>query len=197
MKSSHLKTIGGIAVFLSALVAAELVGQAQNPKPQNAAAPAIAATREQIWNSPNMLRARAWLQEYCERSAKISPAEKQAYMTELQNLSPTQMKLWLLKFDQEEEARQQQQAFFEQTRSAALGRAKSADAATQKTYAAINQGETAAANNAEQQFNTQSANEQNAAENKAIENVGAADTYGPNGYRSYGGIHYHYHFYPY
>ena len=81
MQSSQLKTLAGIAAFLCALVAAELVGQAQNPRPQNGmpqngttqpgasqsaiqsnakpAAPAAALTREQIWNSPNMLRARA------------------------------------------------------------------------------------------------------------------------------------------
>src|SRR6516164_4425244 len=73
----------------------------------------VDAEREQIWNSPSMLRARAWLQEYCDRSAKITPAEKQQYMTELANLTPMQMKLWLLKFDEQEEARRQQQAYFE------------------------------------------------------------------------------------
>src|SRR5262245_39074411 len=46
----------------------------------------IDAQREQIWNSPNMLRARAWLQDYCKASAKITPEESQQYMTELQSL---------------------------------------------------------------------------------------------------------------
>ena len=209
MTSSQLKTLGGIAVFLSALVAAELVGQAQNPRPQNGTtqtgssqsatqpnAKAAALTREQIWNSPNMLRACAWLEEYCDRSARISPAEKQAYMAELQNMSPMQMKLWLLKFDEQEENRQKQQAFFEQARSSALSRAKSADAATQKAYASINQGETAAATNAEQQLNTQAADQESSEQTKQLENVGPYNQYGPNGYGNYG-IHYHFYGYPY
>jgi hypothetical protein len=221
MKSASINSVGGIAVFLLVLFAAQLVGQAQSPRPQNgaqqnsssmsapankpaAASPAaqsasaqsIDAQREQIWNSPNMLRARAWLQEYCERSAKITPAEKQQYMTELQNLSPIQMKLWLLKFDEQEEARQQQQAFFEQARSGALARAKSADAATQQAYAAINRGETAAANNAEQQLNTQSADQQSAEQTKQLENAGPYQQYGPYGYGNYG-IHYHFYGNPY
>ena len=117
-------------------------------------------------------------------------------MTELQNMSPMQMKLWLLKFDEQEENRQKQQAFFEQARSAALSRAKSADAATQKTYASINQGETAAATNAEQQLNTQAADQQSAEQTKQLENVGPYNQYGPNGYGNYG-IHYHFYGYPY
>jgi hypothetical protein len=166
------------------------------PANKPAATQSIDAQREQIWNSPNMLRARAWLQEYCERSAKITPAEKQQYMTELQNLSPIQMKLWLLKFDEQEEARQQQQAFFEQARSGALSRAKSADAATQQAYGAINRGETAAANNAEQQLNTQSADQESAEQTKQLENVGPYQQYGPYGYGNYG-IHYHFYGNPY
>jgi hypothetical protein len=212
MKSARLKTIGIVSAFLLVLLAQQLVGQAQNPRPQSpatpntkpatpnattSAAPSADAERQQIWNSPNMLRARAWLEEYCERSAKITPAEKQQYMTELEKLSPTQMKLWLLKFDEQEEARQQQQAFFEQTRAAALSRAKTVDAAAQQSYAAINSGETQAANQAQQQLNTQSANEQSAETIKDQENVGPPAGYGPNGYNSYGGVHYHFHFYPY
>jgi len=141
-----------------------------------------------------MLRARAWLDEYCSRSAKITPEEKQQYMTELQNLSPTQMKLWLMKFDQEEESRQQQHNMWEQAHSAALGRAMAADKATQKSYGAINKEETAAAGEAQQQVNEQTAVEQNAESNKQLEVNGA---YGPYGYQGYGGVHYHFHLYPY
>jgi hypothetical protein len=183
---------------------APLEGVAQPPAtPQS-----IDAEREQIWNSPSMLRARAWLQEYCDRSAKITPAEKQQYMTELANLTPVQMKLWLLKFDEQEEARRQQEAYFQQTRANAVARARSVDASAQQAYAAINQGETAAANNAEQQLNMQAANQATAEENKSLENAGVSDAYGPYGYNGYGGygyggyggyggIQYHFHFHPY
>ena len=101
-----------------------------------------------------MLRARAWVQEYLARSAKYTPEEKQQYMTELQNLTPAQMKLWLLKFDQEEESRQQQYAFWEQAHNAAMSRAMAADQATQKSYSAINHEENQAAAGEQQQLNS-------------------------------------------
>lgn len=114
-----------------------------------------AAEREKIWNSPTMLRARAWVQDYCSKSAKITPEEAQEYMTELENLSPKQMKLWLLKFQQEEEMIDQQQAAFEQARQAAVNQAISVNRATQRAYGDINREETAAAEGAEQSIKTE------------------------------------------
>ena len=77
---------------ISACVTIVILGLAtaavsQNPasRPQRASSD-TAAEREKIWNSPTMLHARAWVQEYCQRSAKITPAEAQQYMKELENL---------------------------------------------------------------------------------------------------------------
>jgi hypothetical protein len=114
-----------------------------------------AAEREEIWNSPSMLRARAWVQDYCAKSAKVTPEEAKEYMTELENLSPKQMKLWLLKFQHEEEMIQQQQAAFEQSRQASLNQAISVNRATQQAYNDINEEETRAAQQAQQSINTQ------------------------------------------
>jgi hypothetical protein len=74
-------------------------GDAQNDsqQPQNSAS--MEAERERIWNSPDMLRARAWLQDYCSKSAKVTPEQGRKYMQELANLTPSQMELWLLKHD--------------------------------------------------------------------------------------------------
>jgi hypothetical protein len=154
----------------------------------------IDAQREQIWNSPNMLRARAWLQDYCHASAKITPDEAQQYMTDLQNLSPSQMRLWLLKFDQEEESRQQQHSMWDAAHAAALSRAKTADKATQQAYANVEKGENQAAGEAQQQVNEQEQAAQSMQESKQIEDSGP---YGPYGYGGYGGVHYHFHLYPY
>jgi hypothetical protein len=106
-----------------------------------------AAEREKIWNSPAMLRARAWVQEYCERSAKVTPEEAKAYMTELENLSPAQMKLWLLKWEHDEEQVRQQQASFDKVRQAHLNQALSVNRATQE--------ETQAAQAAQRSIDTQ------------------------------------------
>ena len=56
------------------------------------------AEREKIWNSPEMLDARAYLQTYFERSAKISDAEAKKYMEELKQKDPDQMRIWLIRF---------------------------------------------------------------------------------------------------
>ena len=164
-------------------------GQAQTGTPVS-----MDAERAQIWNSPNMLRARAWLQDYCRVSAKVTPEDAKKYMSELENMTPAQMKLWLLKFDQEEEAKQQQYAMWHQAHSQALSRAMAADRATQQSYAAIDREETEAAGEEQQQLNEQAAAEQNMEESKQLEGTGP---YGPYGYPGYGGVHYHFHLYPY
>jgi hypothetical protein len=151
------------------------------------------AEREQIWNSPSMLRARAWMQDYFSKSAKVTPEQAKEYLTELQNLTPAQMRLWLLKFDHEEEQRQQQQQLWQQAHAAALSRAMAANQATQQAYTAINRGENQAADVAQAQINEEREAQQNMAEAKQLEPVGP---YGPLGY-GYGGLHYHYHLYPY
>jgi hypothetical protein len=108
------------------------------------------AERAKVWNSPQMLRARAWLQDYCARSAKVTPEEAQQYMDELERLTPTQMKLWLLKFQEHEEVIEQQQAAFNMQRQAGVKQAAAVNQATQQAYADINAGETAKAESAEQ-----------------------------------------------
>jgi hypothetical protein len=116
---------------------------------------AMDAEREKIWNSPTMLRARAWVQEYCAASAKITPEEAKQYMTELENLSPAQMKLWLLKFDHEEQMIRQQQAAFNIQRQAGLQTAGAYRQATQQELAAVNRDENEAAQEAQQSINTE------------------------------------------
>lgn len=155
----------------------------------------IQAERDQIWNSPDMLRARAWLKDYCSKSAKVTPEMAKQYETELTNMTPNQMRLWLMKFDEQEQQRQQQWAAFQQYNSAGLQQAAHYRQQTQQAYAAINQEETAAAQNAQQQLNEQQETEQNMQENRMLYNSGPYEypyNYGPWGN---GGIHYHYHLY--
>ena len=138
-----------------------------------------------------MLRARAWLQDYCSTSAKVKPGEGEKYMNELANMTPTQMKLWLMKFDEEEDAKQQQQSLWKHAHSAALTQAMAADRNAQKSYSAISSEETQAAGEEEQQLNEETQNQQNLEGDKQIEQ----GAYGPGGYGD--GIHYHFHLYPY
>lgn len=195
-------------------VAASQPGGAGTPLPSatglgttssTASTPAMDAERAKIWNSPTMLRARAWVQEYCARSAKITPAEAQQYMTELSQLTPVQMKLWLLKFDHEEETIRQQQAAFNASRQGSVQAAMGMRQETEKAYADINRDETEAAQNEQQSINTeqQEATErglQNTADRDAavdsMENgplYGAGYGYGFGGLYGGGDYHLHYH----
>jgi hypothetical protein len=195
--------IVSFALIVATLIfSAVVVSRAQTPQrsseaavklPQSTSSAQMDAEREQIWNSPNMLRARAWMQDYFSKSVKVSPEQAKEYLKELQNLTPAQMRLWLLKFDHEEEQRQQQQQLWQQAHATALSRAMAVNEATQQAYSAINRGETQAAGVAQQELNEERQAQQNIAEAKQLEPVGP---YGPLGY-GYGGLHYHYHLYPY
>ena len=98
------------------------------------------AQRAEIWNSPRMLRARAWVQEYLERSTKYSPQESQEYMRELERLTPIQMRLWLLKFDDEQEELDRRQQAFDASRQAAIARARGINESTRDAYGRVVQG---------------------------------------------------------
>jgi len=176
------------------------------PAPQKTQAE-LNAEREALWDSPDMLRARAWLKDYCSKSAKVTPEMAQAYQKELQSMSTTQLKLWLLKFDEEEQNRQAQYQMFQQANALGLQQAMAAHKQTQQAYAAINQAESQAAQNAQSEINEQRAAAQQAQQDKQIEmsqsgpyggGYYGGGTYGPYPYGGYlpgGGVQYHYHLY--
>jgi hypothetical protein len=92
-------------------------------EPDGAKGPAydkIEAEREKIWNSPEMLSARAWLETYFERAAKISDEQAKKYMDGLRTMYPDQMKLWLVKFQADRESRKQQHESQRQVRNQTL-----------------------------------------------------------------------------
>jgi hypothetical protein len=121
-----MRTAISIGLMLLTFVTWASRGEGAEPSP-SAAAPskaqdnaAIEAQRQKIWNSAPMLRARAWLEDYFETSAKITPAEAQEYREHLAAMTPVQMKLWLLKFEEEEQGRKQVQAVWQQGQQAAV-----------------------------------------------------------------------------
>ena len=83
-------------------------GTAGSSKDSGPASADVDAQREQIWNSPEMLTARAWMETYFERSAKISDEQAKKYMDGLKTMYPDQMKLWLVKFQADRESSKQQ-----------------------------------------------------------------------------------------
>lgn len=213
----HASTMFAVAV-LAIFFVSNVVAQVNRPAtttaaPAATAAPApqktqaeLAAEREALWDSPDMLRARAWLKDFCSKSAKVTPEMAQAYQKELQNMSTTQLKLWLLKFDEEEQNRQAQYQMFQQANAAGLQQAMAAHKQTQQAYAALNQAESQSAQNAQGEINEQRANAQQSQENKQLEMSAGpygggyygGGTYGPYGGGfpfGGGGVQYHYHLY--
>lgn len=157
-------------------------------------AQAMQAERDEIWNSPDMLRARAWLKDYCSKSAKVTPEMAKQYESELQNMTPNQMRLYLMKFDEQEQVRQQQYAMFQNANAAGLRQAAAVHRQTQQGYAAMNQAETAAATQEESNVVEQRESEQNAQQDRMLDGGQYGYPYsGPYGFG--GGIQYHYHFY--
>ena len=170
-------------------------------KPGTTSATSVDAEREKIWDSPQMLRARAWVKDYCAHSAKISPEEAKEYEAELANLSPKQMKLWLLKFQHEEEMIQQQQQAFNQSRQADVAQAKALHKQMNQAYSNINADETKAAQTEEGSIKQQQEFAQEDSLQKTADQGAAATDlmtpffggYGAYGGYGYGGVHYHFH----
>jgi hypothetical protein len=171
------------------------------PAPRQQSRPATpadeAAQREKIWNSPNMLRARAWLHDYCSKSARITPEMAKKYQEELANMTPTQMELWLLKFDHAEEQRQQQYAAFQAANQAGMQRAMAANRAAQQSLSDFNQEQSQAAGEEQQRLNEQAEFRQNMIQENMPEPMGPYYPYpvGAGLYGGYGGgLHFHYHY---
>lgn len=87
---------------------AQSPGEIEQSPGQSAPASSDAAEHDKLWNSKDMLEARAHLKTTFERSAKISPEQADKYMADLKAMSTEQLKIWLIGF-QEERARNIQQ----------------------------------------------------------------------------------------
>ncbi len=68
------------------------------------------AAREQIWNSPEMLEARAHMELTFQRSAQITDEQAAQYMADLKAMSPEQMQTWLLQHQAQRAQVQQEEA---------------------------------------------------------------------------------------
>ncbi|TWU27283.1 hypothetical protein [Bythopirellula polymerisocia] len=78
---------------------------AQSPgETEQAQSPSTAeytAEHDKIWNSKEMLEARAHLKTTFERSAKISQEQADKYMADLKAMSPDELQVWLINFQEQ------------------------------------------------------------------------------------------------
>lgn len=213
MNTSWLRIVIVVAVIaaISFLAGWDVIAQNELPSLQSveqdtSTPPGMSPAQAEIWNSPQMIRARKWLNEYCQRSARISPAEATQYKQELESLTPTQMKLWLLKFEHEDEQRRQQYQAWQKAHQLALSHALSMQRSIQQSYADINRGESEGAQLEESELRQENRQAALAQQDKADElntpGLEGPDYVGPYGYGSFpdyggwGGVHYHFHIYP-
>ncbi|MCA9238938.1 MAG: hypothetical protein KDA37_02010 [Planctomycetales bacterium] len=56
------------------------------------------AERDAVWNSPPMMAARGWLDEYFRTSKTASPEAEQAYLRRLSQLPAEEMREWMRRF---------------------------------------------------------------------------------------------------
>jgi hypothetical protein len=177
--------------------------------------------QQQVWNSPQLLRARAWVEDYCSNSNLISEASAAQHLQTLSNMSPEEMQLFALRHEYEYQQQKKQMAGIQKAHEAALKQATAAAEAqkwwfqnvhkaenaegmavnqqTQQAYAAINREETGAANQEQSQINAQNAEASEMEEDKMGELNTAYPGFGYGGaygYPAMGGYHYHFHVYP-
>jgi hypothetical protein len=111
--------------------------------------------RNAIWDSAEMVAAREWLVDHMARSARITPSQSQRYMEELKRLSPEQMKLWLMTFEEQQAERNRQNQSFEAARQMSVDRAMQANQASQQAAENATRTRNQAAKTAQQALQSQ------------------------------------------
>jgi hypothetical protein len=111
--------------------------------------------RAAIWDSAEMVAAREWLVDHMARSARITPSQSQRYMEELKRLSPEQMKLWLITFEEQQAERNRQNQTFESARQMSVDRAMQANQASQQAAENVTRTRNQAAQTAQESMRNQ------------------------------------------
>ncbi|MCE9554012.1 MAG: hypothetical protein K8T91_11640 [Planctomycetes bacterium] len=175
--------------------------QAADPAPsKQATAKQADEAREKIWNSPEMLQARVWMEGYFRVAKKYTPEQAAAYREELKNLTAPQMELWLMKFEHDRAVSRAQEAVWEQQRRAGVARDEAMLKQERQALGEANRGANEAAAAEEKAIGQQRQEaERNYAENAAAQNQLYNDYTRPYvPYYYYGGsgpssVHYHFH----
>ena len=82
--------------------------------------PEMKAKQQEIWQSREMIEARAWLEDHFRRSAQISDAQGKQYLASLESLPPDQMQIWLINFQREHNRQVQEGKSFREANRAKM-----------------------------------------------------------------------------
>lgn len=220
-KNAFFKTMLYATIALAVLAVVKT--SADRAHAQEAATGSSAsAERDAAWNSPDMLRARAWVADHVktgQENQTMSEVEAAQHMQAMMDMTPQQMKLFAAMHahttksnpttqahqahahaaQSAQQAAAAQQWWMNNVHKAEMQRAMQANNATQQAYNNINEEESAAANQeqahlrAEQQAATE--NQQSKMDDlnsPYLDQMNYPYLWGGG----YGGTHYHFHLYP-
>jgi len=189
-------------VFSWLAVAGMVVGGFTRPEAARAAdANDADAAREKIWNSPEMLHARAWMESYFRVSKAYPPERAAQYRKTLENMSAPEMELWLMKFEHDRAQARAQEAAFNQQRRAAVARDEGLLAQEKQALQNVNRDENRAANQQEKVITEERQQAERNYRQNAAEQSSLMDEYNRpyvpyfygGGYSGPASVHYHFH----
>lgn len=222
MKSVYkYSLLKNVVLLAMAVVAVDVLRSAIDAHAQESTlAPPSAQDKAAVWNSPAMLRSRAWLADYCKSSDAITEAEAAGHLAALESMTPEQMKIFAMRHEAAEkdhpaakvhqthqqalhnaaQAAAAQKWWYENVHKAETARALAGDAQTAQSLSDLSVEESAAANQEQGQLNAEQAAARANQEAKLDELNTPYSNWGYGnigvGYPGYGGIHYHFHTYP-
>ena len=136
----------------------QLKQKAQKPSSQSVTQSAPAtdqAARKKIWNSPEMQKARAWVDDYLRVTNKYTPEQKAEYKKHLASLTAPQMQMWLMRFEHDQSAAKKRESGFQAARDAQLAQAQAAIKQNQKSLSDIEKGGNTAAADEEKRLKSE------------------------------------------
>ena len=126
-----------------------------DPSAKRAAVAQEKAARDKIWNSPEMKRARAWVDDYLRVTNKYTPEQKAAYKKHLALLTAPQMEMWLVRFEHDQNVAKRKESGFQSARNAGLARDEAAIKQNRKELSDIEKGENTAAADEEKRLKSE------------------------------------------
>ena len=111
--------------------------------------------RDKIWNSPEMKKARAWVDDYLRVTNKYTPEQKAEYKKHLALLTAPQMEMWLMRFEHDQDVAKRRESGFQAARNAGLARDEAAIKQNRKELSDIEKGENTAAADEEKRLKSE------------------------------------------
>jgi len=183
------------------LVGSGIAGTGLSRGAEPAATTQAEDAREKLWNSPEMLHARAWLESYFRVAKKYSPQQAAEYRKTLANMSAPEMELWLMKFEHDRALARAQEAAFNQQRRAAVAQDEAQLAQERQALKNVNRDENRAANQQEKVITEERQQAERNYRQNAAEQSALVDEYNRpyvpyfygGGYSGPAAVHYHFH----